>query len=222
MFNSNHAIAFDLDGTLVDTSGVVVEAFRKVFKHLKKEGIVNQIPSDETFLGTFGMIDDEIWKKLLPKVSDNVHNKAMVMHDELVHKGLQHSDLLIPGALDVLKTLHGNYVMVTASNCGTDYLDGILRFQNIESYFSHCICAGSIQAKEKAEVLEEIINRLGHPDLIMVGDRKSDIDAAKKVGIPSVGVKFAFAKAGELDQADFIIESITELPGLLRKQMQMN
>jgi phosphoglycolate phosphatase len=215
VFESIRAIAFDLDGTLVDTSEVVLEAFRIVFRQLQEDGVVKQIPSDETFLGTFGTIDDQIWKNLLPDISEDVRTKAMSIHDDLVNAGLRRGNLLIPGAIDVLKDLHDKYVLATASNCGTDYLDGILQHQKIESYFSHCMCAGTIQAKEKAEVLEEIMNRLGHRDLLMVGDRKSDIDAARKAGIPVVGVRYKFAKEGELDRADVVIHSISELPGLL-------
>lgn len=45
----------------------------------------------------------------------------------------------------------------------------------------------------------------------MVGDRISDIKAAKDNGLTAVGCSFDFAKEEELSQADVVINDLIEL-----------
>jgi phosphoglycolate phosphatase len=217
MFPNVQAIAFDLDGTLVDTSEVVLAAFHAVFETLQREGKVQGIPDDSTFLGTFGVVDEQIWEMLLPDATEEVRREADTMHERYLQDHLPGGVKILPGALETLEALQGRFVLATASNCGIPYLNTILACQGLGTFFSHRFCAGTIQAKEKAEVLEEILKRLGHRNLLMVGDRKSDVDAARRVGIPVVGVRYKFAKADELREADFVLDQIGELPKLLKK-----
>ena len=72
---------------------------------------------------------------------------------------------------------------------------------------------------EKEEVIKEVLSRL-NPDLsktVMVGDRKFDIIAAKKIGIKSVGVKYGYAQKKELENEapDYIAETVSDLRDIL-------
>lgn len=53
--------------------------------------------------------------------------------------------------------------------------------------------------------------------ILMVGDRKYDVEGAAQCGIPCVGVEFGFAPAGELAKAGaaYIVETVEELKELL-------
>ena len=68
------------------------------------------------------------------------------------------------------------------------------------------------ELKYKADVIAEVLRRIAqkHPeqdmaeieaDSVMIGDRVHDIEGAKKCKIESVGVRFGFAKPGELEEA---------------------
>lgn len=54
-------------------------------------------------------------------------------------------------------------------------------------------------------------------DVVMVGDRKFDIEGAKAYRIASVGVAYGYAAEGELEEAgaDVIVESVEELGKIL-------
>lgn len=72
----------------------------------------------------------------------------------------------------------------------------------------------------KSLVIDKVLTRLGHPDpatVVMVGDRIHDITGAREHGIASVGVRWGYAPAGELEAADpdVIVETPAELAALL-------
>jgi phosphoglycolate phosphatase len=84
---------------------------------------------------------------------------------------------------------------------------------------------GSREAKE--EIVEEALYQLSgsNPDIVnqskkqiaMIGDRKYDVEGAKKHNVTAVGVRFGFAEAGELEEAgaDFIAETVDDLEAYL-------
>ena len=83
----------------------------------------------------------------------------------------------------------------------------------------------------KEEVLEEALRQLlGErvpaketsayaEGVVMVGDRKFDIQGAKAYGIASVGVAYGYAAEGELEEAgaDRIVKTVQELEEALIK-----
>ena len=80
---------------------------------------------------------------------------------------------------------------------------------------------------DKAQVIEEALRRMGvsreeRGQVLMVGDRMHDIAGAKRCGIASLGVRFGYAQAGELEAAgaDWIVDTVEELAEfLLRKSV---
>ena len=69
---------------------------------------------------------------------------------------------------------------------------------------------------DKAEVIAAVLEKLGGPSVdeaVMIGDRKHDILGAKAVGMETIGVRYGFAPAGELEDAgaDWIVSTVAEL-----------
>ncbi len=66
---------------------------------------------------------------------------------------------------------------------------------------------------DKGDLLAHALDALGLEarDCVMVGDRHHDIDAAKKVEMPSIGVTWGYSVPGELDHADARISQPSEL-----------
>lgn len=82
---------------------------------------------------------------------------------------------------------------------------------------------------KKEEVVEEALQQLlgggeakyagqqeenlARQDIVMVGDRKFDIEGAKAYHIASIGVTYGYAAEGELEEAgaDVIVETVEEL-----------
>ena len=66
------------------------------------------------------------------------------------------------------------------------------------------------QLRQAAEIKE-------NDGIVMIGDRKFDIQGAKLSGLVSVGVSYGYALPGELEEAgaDYIVDTVKELEELL-------
>jgi phosphoglycolate phosphatase-like HAD superfamily hydrolase len=69
----------------------------------------------------------------------------------------------------------------------------------------------------KADLVKSILEKYPINCGAVVGDRLSDIQAAKNNGLISIGCHFDFAREEELSKADFIINDLKELITVLPK-----
>lgn len=72
-----------------------------------------------------------------------------------------------------------------------------------------------IQTLDKADLVKTIIQKYKIDNAAVIGDRLSDINAAKDNGFVSIGCNFDFARKEELAEADFVIADFLELKELI-------
>ncbi|MCL6452323.1 MAG: HAD family hydrolase [Alicyclobacillus sp.] len=201
------AILFDLDGTLIDTTPVVLPAFRETLAEFGQF-----IPPEDVLLRTYGMPDDAIWRMLMPAASESERQAAFHRAEARSRAGMYQHDLLFPHARDVLTELkQRGCLLTTASNCGPVYLDAVLDSQGLRHLFTHPLCLGSVKGQTKADVLAVHFRRLARDTSVMVGDRASDVEAAQAHGIAVIGCTYGFGPREELAQADACVDSLPEL-----------
>lgn len=72
---------------------------------------------------------------------------------------------------------------------------------------------------DKADLIAHILGVIGVPadEAVMVGDRREDILAARRNGVPAIGALWGYGDAAELSAAgaDHLCETAAELPALL-------
>ena len=68
---------------------------------------------------------------------------------------------------------------------------------------------------DKGDLVRMIKEKYAVTDGAVVGDRLSDIRAAKANGLLAVGCRFDFAQEQELKEADVVIEGLEELINVL-------
>lgn len=203
-------LLFDLDGTLINSEAVVLPAYERTLQEM-----TNVIPSDHVMRKTFGLSDDAIWKILLPDASQEERDAAFALCEETVRTALFETNILLPQAVETLQALHrAGHTLTVASNCGEMYLDAVLDSQAIRHLFTDPLCLGSVQGQRKADILSAHIKRFGKHDMVMIGDRLSDVEAAITHGIPCVGCALGFGDAAELAHADIVVYQLSELIAL--------
>jgi len=213
-------IAFDLDGTLIDTSQAMLDVNHQVFSEAIDNGDANKQPTKEEVYSTFGMIGDEAWNTLASEIPDERSDHYKERHNELLRDKMDTQSYVLPGVPELLKSLADRYDLATASNCGEAYLARVLAKDGLKELITYPLCAGSVNAEQKSDVLRELLRQSGldTSEVLMVGDRKSDVDAAKEAGIPVVGVRSEFGDADELQTAGVVIDKIEDLQKLLEQQ----
>jgi len=118
------------------------------------------------------------------------------------------------------QTQQGKNVMLATSK-PEPFAIQILEHFNLGRYFS--FIGGSTfdgSRSTKTDVIRYVLDTQDIKDLskvVMVGDRKHDIEGAKENGVDSVGVLYGYGSEAELKQAgaDYIVASIAELATVL-------
>jgi phosphoglycolate phosphatase len=210
------AILFDIDGTLFQTEKVALPAFRKTFDELRENGLFQgDTPEDGKLTSVFGMTIPEVWETLLPDTDIKLRDRAneMFAHWEL-YLMQEGEGALYPGVKEALQALHDqNIKLYTCSNGEKRYVETVLDTQRIHHYFTKLYSAGEYKTEKKEELVARILqdHHLSPDITVMVGDRQSDITAAKKNNLPAIGCKFGFADPGELKEADIRIDHFDQL-----------
>ena len=190
-------IMFDLDGTLVNSEEGVTKCVQYA---LNKCGIIenNQDnlrrfigpPLIDGFMNYYGMTEEEALK-------------ALSFYRERYTKIGVYENEIFPGVKNVLRILKekGKRIALATSKPHV-YAKEVLKSFDLMDFFEIIVGAEFDGTRnDKAEVVEEVLRQAReYNNPIMIGDRKHDIEGAKKNGVPCIGVSFGFAPEGELEK----------------------
>ena len=205
-------VLFDLDGTLSDPR---VGITRGVQAALAAVGVVVDDP--DSLVGYIGPpIHDGLVEHhgLAPAdvepavLAYRAYYRDTGMYENVLYDG-------VPALLEDLTA--AGVVLAVATSKPQEVAAPILEQFGIASWFAFIGGAtldGSRRAK--ADVIEHTLAALGDPDrsaTVIVGDRVHDIAGAEATGIASIGVRWGYAPAGELEAAGAgsIVEDIDGL-----------
>jgi len=197
-------ILFDIDGTLVDTTVPMTRAIHEALDelpHLTK-------PSEDAVRSGYGLAGNAFWEHVIPEATlDEIRQIRKSRHATL-ERAMEGQDVLFEGIRDMLATLQQDgHTLTTASNCGVHYMNLILDTQAIRPYMTAPECLESVSGEKKADILTAHRLRHGEADYIMVGDRKSDVEAARAHDFPVVLTGFGFGNEDEWALADYVAPS---------------
>lgn len=212
-------ILIDMDGTILDPKLGITNS---VIYALESLGIYGSDPDEiEKYIGppVWGLFkdvygfDDERARAALEKYAERFSEKGV--YENTVYDG-------IPQLLDRL-CRSGARVML-ASSKPTEFAEKILELFGLGSYFSFVGGSeldGSRSAKD--EVIAHVLAGAGITELadtVMVGDKRHDMLAAKKLGIASVGVLYGYGDREELEAAGagIIVDDVRGLEAVLLKK----
>lgn len=210
-------LLFDLDGTLVDSQEGVTRSVQYALDafgiHRTPEELTCFIgpPLCQQFMAYTGW-DEAQGQRAVEKYRERY--RTIGIYENTVYEGL-------PALLARLQQA-GRTLAVATSKPET-FAREILRHYQMDGYFDE-ITGSELDGRRvaKADVIEEALHRLGvgpagRGDVLMIGDRRHDVDGAHACGIPCLGVGFGYAPPGELEQAgaDFLAATVDELAGRL-------
>jgi len=214
-------IAFDLDGTLVDSRGGIVEAVQAgVVDTLRRHGADSAAPTETAIVGALGQPANEFFRSLLPQ--DLQHLAAEAQERSTAHEvdALRGGRVtLFPGTLDALRRLHAQgRSLALISNAQRGYFDAAIESLGLAPLFHFRSCHDDLEARERAHGKRALLGRALHAlerPAVMVGDRRDDFEAAASHGCLSVGLRCGFGAAEEIAAADHVLDSVAQLSALL-------
>ncbi len=209
-------IFFDLDGTLTDPKEGITKSVQYA---LKKAGIVEEDLSKlEPFIGP-PLIDS--FREFYGFTPEEA-GKAVSDYREYFTKEGIFQNKLFDGVQEMLQGLKDmGCIVAVASSKPEPFVRQILEHFHIDGYFDQ-VCGATLEETrtKKHEVLEELFRRLGlseenAPEILMVGDRKHDVEGAAVFGIDCLGVSLGYARQGELEIAG-AVDIVDDMEGIVR------
>ncbi len=191
--------AFDLDGTLLDSVGPIVE---RVIACWEVCGFAP--PEPESVRRIIGLPWKESVLALLPDAGPADFARIQAYHDD-VREGRRiappRAERLFDGARETLEYLHsrGFALAIVTSRTG-ERLSELLRAQGIGDFFVACKTADLGPAKPDPFLLRAAMADAGADAVAtaMIGDTTYDMEAAVAAGAGALGVNWGVHEAGEL------------------------
>lgn len=213
-------LIFDMDGTLFQTDKILELALNDTFDHLRLQNKWSNITPIDKFRKIIGVPLPKVWEELLPNHSNEVRQQTDAYFlERLIENIRSGKGALYPHVKEIFRYLKGNGCSIyIASNGLTEYLKAIVVYYNLDDWVTETFSIQEIDSLNKSDLVAVIIEKYNITDGAVIGDRLSDINAAKDNGLVSIGCNFDFARADELSKADIVIDNLLELetivPGL--------
>lgn len=215
-------LAFDIDGTIYDAGDILEEAFGDGIESYIKDNSELRLkkPSREEITATLGLPLKEIFLILFPDSDEKTRSElADICTENLVKMIREKKGVLIDDVYDTISELNSkNYKMLVASNGVRAYVEAILETYGLKKYFSEPFIYPEGNIVNKTGVIEKYISSLEEPkEIIMIGDRYTDLEAAVENRIPFIGCAFGHAGADEISGERYIVHSFKEIPGKIKE-----
>lgn len=215
-------VAFDMDGTLLNSGDFGVRAILLAFDELIDAGQLpgmQEAPSAAAIRGQIGKPPPLFYEELLP---EPLKHKAKVLHriaGENERKALREgTGHMFKGARDVLAGLRARGLkLLLVSNCSQDYMDAVSVQFTLDKLLHFRAAAGRDKAVNKTGELGRGLRELGCKTGIMVGDRVHDQEAARANGLWFIGCTYGYGSREELAGADALIDDIRGLAALITR-----
>ncbi|HEI8868515.1 MULTISPECIES: phosphoglycolate phosphatase [Gammaproteobacteria] len=215
-FSAIRGLAFDLDGTLVDSAPGLAAAIDMALMELGCS------PAGEARVGTWiGNGADVLVQRALrwaerdanPELGQQMRARFDHFYAQTVSSGSR----LFPQVRSTLAQLAAaGYPMALVTNKPTPFVAPLLQTLGIFDYFSLIIGGDDvIEKKPHPAPLYLVLGKLGlhASQLLFVGDSRNDIQAAQAAGCPSVGLTYGYnyGEAIALSHPDRVLERFADL-----------
>ncbi len=213
------SLIFDMDGTLFQTDKILELSLDDTFNHLR---LLNEWDAEtpiDKYREIMGVPLPKVWEALLPNHSDEIRAQTDAYFLKRLIENIRNGKgALYPNVKEIFSYLKENNCSIyIASNGLKEYLEAIVSYYNLDNWITETFSIQQIQTLNKGDLVKIIIKKYDIKQAAVVGDRLSDINAAKDNSLIAIGCNFDFAQEDELAQADLVIDDLIELKTIVPK-----
>ncbi|MBA3581577.1 MAG: phosphoglycolate phosphatase [Gammaproteobacteria bacterium] len=211
-------VAFDLDGTLVDSAPDIAHCIDLMFRDLGLHATDLRQVRNWMGDGVERLIKRALTGDMNGEPAAGLYAKAL---DEFLAAYAQHYAVktkVYPGAEKVLKYLIKEEIpLCCITNKRRQFTEPLLERLKLTQYFACVVCGDDLpERKPDPKPLLHAATLLGaNPKRsLMVGDSANDVEAARAAGFKMIAVSYGYNQGVEigLSRPDFIVDSLSELP----------
>ena len=186
-------IAFDWDGTLFDSTQIIVRCIQAAVKD-----VGGTVPTNQAAAYVIGLGLTQALAHAAPDVPKAKH--PLLGERYRHHYQLHAHDLsLFDGVLPLLAALKARgYLLAVATGKSRQGLDEALQTVQLKGMFNASRTADKTAGKPDPKMLHELMAELGTQPArtLMVGDTTHDLQMALNAGCPSLGVSYGAHEPG--------------------------
>ncbi|MBX7248180.1 MAG: HAD-IA family hydrolase [Caulobacteraceae bacterium] len=215
------AIAFDLDGTLVETAPDLIGALNAVLSERRLPAL--PLASARHLVGLGARVMLEHGFREAGATYDAGDMPLLVDRFVEIYRGrIAEQSRPFPGVEAALNQLAAEgAVLVVATNKRTDLSLELLERLGLLDRFAAVVGPDAVTRRkpDPAHLVEAVRKAGGDPGrALMVGDSMNDVLPARAAGMPVVAVSFGYTETPAADLgADALIEHFDQLPAVARK-----
>ncbi len=203
-------IAFDWDGTLYDSTGLIVQCIQSACADL---GITVPSVADAAYVIGLGLHDalkraaPGLPPERYPELGNRYRHHYFARQDDLV---------MFDGTLPMLQALKArNHFLAVATGKGRRGLDEALLHSQLHGMFDATRTADETAGKPHPLMLQQLMAQLGVPPerTLMIGDTTHDLMLARNAGTARVAVSFGAHEPSAFSEHEplFVAHSTDEL-----------
>lgn len=209
------ACIFDMDGVIVDTEGMHMEAFRRF---LAGYDIRCTVEFTRSLIG-YSIEDNVVQiKKAYPGIITLPLEEAVKKRNDIYMDLLSAAELPPePGVIDLLSSCKKLHIQLAlASSSEKRQVEVVLKgtLQSYSTWFDVIVSGDDVAEKKPSpEIYLLAVKKLGIPahDCLAFEDSRAGIESAKAAGITCYAVRSRHVAEAELLAADRIIDSLSEV-----------
>lgn len=180
------AILFDIDGTLIDSNDLHVEAWARVFADAGHQ------VSRAAIAGQIGKGGDNLVPALLPGASEETAERLSDRHGEVFKADYLSTARPFPGARALLERAHAEGAkVVLASSASAEELDHYVERLQVKALVAAKTSIDDVATSKPApDIFAAALKKAGvtAEEAIAVGDSPHDVASAKGAGVRTVAV----------------------------------
>ncbi len=217
--NKIRLIAFDIDGTIFSSENIISEVYKDSIENFSQStGIHIEMPSHDEIMLQIGKPVKTIFKNLLPHLAehyrDKISDSVLQFLCERIEKGEGYFYPMVEETIQSLKKK--NFVITAASNGRRPYVETILKKSNVLGLFDDLAILNYNDLNTKGDILKYYKKKFGldGEEILMVGDRASDRDAAIDAGTPFAFCSFGHATEREIPDYSVELKTLYDIVGI--------
>lgn len=216
------ALIFDFDGLILDTETPEVDVWTDIYA---EHGF--DFPFDDWVqtVGGYGVSNFDAAEHLSLLSQGRLDSASMRARHRLGSDALTHTRPVMPGVLDYLRDAKRlGLKLAIASSSPRSWVDGHTQRLGIFHYFDKVICQDDVgvgRTKPNPDLFLLALNQLQvqKNEAVVFEDSPNGVKAANRAGIFVVAVPNPLTARLNIEGADLILSSLSEMPlsGLIRK-----
>jgi len=182
-------LIFDMDGTLIDSSNIISNSINYVRKKLGLKPLAKKVIIEA--------VNDPYLNKPKFFYNSNAYTKEQIeWFREYYAKNHKDEVILFTGIKELLEDIKEYFRLSLATNAYRASAIEILSHLDILKYFEIIVCADDVKHPKPApDMIYKIINyfKCKKDEILLIGDGRTDEEAAKNAGISFIRVNWGFS-----------------------------